>query len=275
MSIVSLSTMKEVSRTPVVDGPVWPFVDTQRGVVYVGGSALGQVGVYNSTTGQQEAIINTGGRPHAFGLHGNILIASNTGDNTETHMSAINANTRQVISTQVSPALPHGIVYDSVKNVFYMVGVKTGAVAIINADTGAIESTFDDLSGTGNSNMLAFSTKDRKLFIADSQISSDITVVNVDTRQKVGTINLSGNGSTVWGMQVDDSTGLLYAAMPDADAIGVADVNNLRALGMIKVDSCPYAVRLDTQLGLGVSTGQVHANLSVFKLADVKKALGR
>jgi hypothetical protein len=276
LSIVDPASKKEIGRARTESAAIWTEIDTQRGVVYVAGSGSGKVAVHKLGSGEQIGTIQVGGRPHAFGLYGSTLIVSNTYDTTQTYMSVINADTRKVIANHKGPELPHGIAYDAKKKVFYMVGVKIGQVAVVDAATGNILSTFDGSKNqNGNSNMVAFSEKYRKLFISDAQQQSSVTVYDVDAGKIVGTIQFTKQSSPAWGMQVDDTNGLLYAALPNADAVGVADSSSLQPLGLVKTGVCPYAVRLDIKRGLGVTTNQVPATASVFKLSDVKTALGR
>ena len=97
-------------------------------------------------------------------------------------------------------------------------------------------------------------------------------MVDADTDVRAGAISF---GSPAWGMQVDEATGLLYAALPDQNAIGVADAVTLEALALVRVDDCPFAVRLDTVRRTGYSTGMNDNRLTMFPLGRVEAALGR
>lgn len=276
LSIIDPLSLKELKRVDTETAVIWTQVDSKRGVVYAAGSGNGKIGIHALGTGVKVGSISVGGKPHAFGLYNDTLITSNTNDDTQTYFTSINAVTKQVIKAQKAPELPHGIAYDSSKNVFYMVGVKTGDVAVIDASTGEVKDTFAGTGGSfGNSNMLAFSNKSRKLFISDTQQTSSVTAVNVDTRKIEGRIRFTQSSAPAWGMQVDDQNGLLYVALPNADAVGIAEVSSLKPVGIVKVDTCPYAVRLDTQRGLAVTANQVNATASVFKLSEVKSQLNQ
>ena len=274
LSIVDPSSGKETVSVPTDSGPIWPLVDNKRNVVYVAGSGNGKVAIHELGTGKKTDSINIGGRPHAFGLsESGVLIVSNTNDSTQTFMSAVNVNTKQVIAHHKAPELPHGIAFDSVKNVFYMVGVKNGTVAIIDAKTGEVKSTFAGTEGFGNSNMLAFSPSTRKLFISDSKTITSITVVDVDSQKMIQSVGFTQTPSPTWGMAVDETNGLLYAALPNSNAVGVMDIKSLKPLALIPVDECPYAVRLDTERGLGFTANQVNATVSVFDLKKVTSSI--
>ena len=276
LSIIDPATGKEIANVATEQAPIWPLVDAERNVVYAAGSGNGKVAIHELGTGKMIESIALGGRPHAFGLSpSGVLIASNTNDSTQTYMSAIDAATRKLISHHKAPEFPHGIVYDAAKDVFYLVGVKQGDIAIVDGKTGEIKSTMTLTEKFNNSNMLAFSSKTRQLFVSDTQQTSAVTVINVDTQKIVGHIGWSRTSWPAWGMEVDDAAGLLYAALPNGNAVGVADVKSLKPLATIPVDECPYAVRLDVGKGKGYTTGQVNATLSIFDLASVKAALGK
>jgi DNA-binding beta-propeller fold protein YncE len=277
LSIVDPAQGKELTRVDTESAVIWPLVDTKRNVVYTAGSGNGRVGVHQRSSGVKVTSINVGGKPHAFGLSPNgTLIVSNTYDTSQTYMTAINADSRKVTANHKGPEFPHGVAYDQSRNVFYMVGVKTGDVAVVDGSTGVIKETLKALEGRfGNSNMLAWSENKRRLFIADTQNTSSVTAYDVDSKKILGSIRFTETSAPAWGMQVDDSSGLLYAALPNADAVGIADTESLKPLGLIKVDTCPYGVRLDTKRGLAVTANQVNATVSTFKLDAVTKALKR
>lgn len=274
MSIVDPSKKEEIVNVETVGGPVWPLVDKLRNVVYSAGSAQGLIAVHDLTTGERVDLLEVGGRPHAFGLTSEgLLIVSNTYKDSQKYMSVIDADTLEVLGHQKVAELPHGIAADQKEKVFYMVGVRTGEVSVISMESGKVIDSFETLNsknGFGNSNMLAWSEKYRLLFISDySENPYSILVYDVDARQTVKKLTFKDAPNAVWGMQVDEDAGLLYAAIPNADSIGVVDIATLTELGSFKVDECPYAVRLDTKRGLGYSTGSVNATLSIFSLEDV------
>jgi hypothetical protein len=103
-----------------------------------------------------------------------------------------------------------------------------------------------------------------------------VSVSNVDAKQVVGAVTLDpGQNVAAWGMQVDEESGLFFAAILSQDKIGIADVNTLMTLGYIPTGKCPYAVRLDTVRKLGIVTNQYDNSVTVFDLAAVRSALGR
>jgi DNA-binding beta-propeller fold protein YncE len=155
-----------------------------------------------------------------------------------------------------------------------MVGVKEGAIARFDMKTGALTGTFRPVEGQA-SNMMAFSAKERRIFISDSQMTSAITAIDPDTEKLIGKVAFSKKSTPAWGMQVDEASNLLFAALPNANAVGILDVKTLEPLGLLPVGTCPYAVRLDTARGKGYTTNQVDGTLSVFDLEKVRKAVGR
>lgn len=276
LSIVDPASGKEVASPETESGAIWTQVDNKNNVVYVAGSGNGKIGIHELATGKKKSAVTVGGKPHAFGYdpETNILITSNTNDTTQTYMSAINTLTSKLIAAHKAPELPHGISVDTAKGLAYMVGVKNGDIAVIDMKTGEVKETKSPLTGQGNgSNMMAFSAKSRLIFVSDTRPQSSVTVVNADTWKEVGKLSFSNTTLPVWGMQVDDATGLLYAAMPQANAVGVADIKTLKPLGLVPVDTCPYAVRLDFDRGLGFTTSMVNNTLSIFDLKKVRSLL--
>ena len=80
-------------------------------------------------------------------------------------------------------------------------------------------------------------------------------------------------------MWVDETNDLLFAALPNANAIGVVDLQSLTHVLNIQVGECPYAVSIDTKRKVGVSTNQgtpsINTSATVFDLCKVYKKLGK
>jgi len=291
MSIVNPSIMKEIARVDTHITPIWPLVDDARGVVYVassGAAAGGYVDVFSLNTGQKVAAISVGGTAHDLGLDSStgILIVSNTYDTSQTYYSVINVNTRTVIAHYQVPSEPHGIVVDAVNHVAYMATVGDGEIAVIDMKTGQLKTTFSTGSKIFRStNLITFSPKERKIFLVDSGVSQATTgqpnqptqppqpgidVFSADNYQLLGKIPME---AIPWGITVDDSTHLIYAALPDDNAVGIANIDTLKTLGYFSTGSgtCPFAVRLDATRNLGFTSNTGNNTLGVFSVAQVDK----
>lgn len=267
---------KELFNVATESAPVWPQVDNGRKVVYVAGSGNGMIGLHNLANGQKISTIDVKGKPQAFGFNAGTLMASNTADSSQTYYSLINPDTRKVVASYKVPEMPHGIAFNAADKVFYMVGSKTGDVAVIDAVNGLVKETLSATGGGGeNSQMVVYSPKLKRLYISDQRADSQVSVYDIATKKVIGKIRFTTKNQPAWGMQLDDERGLLYAALPLSNAIAVADASTLKPLGLIKVDECPFALDLDLQRGLGFSTSQVVSTVSSFKIAEVLKALGR
>jgi DNA-binding beta-propeller fold protein YncE len=274
MSIIDPVAAKEILNVATESSPIWPLIDNVRNVVYVSGSGSGKIALHALGSGVKTSTIEVKGKPHALGLDPNtgLMIVSNTYDMTQTYMSVVDVDTKKVIANHKVSDLPHGVAMDYVTHVAYMVSVKDGGVSKIDLKTGNILETFDGADGSG-SNLIALSTKTKKLFVVETQPTSVINVINTDTKQSIGKIRFADQGSPVWGMDIDEENGLLYAAIPNANAIGILDINTLKPLGLIKVDECPFAIKLDLTRGFGYSTGQVNGTLSMFDLRKVMERI--
>lgn len=272
LSIVDPASGKELANVASEGGAIWTLVDNSRNVVYLAGSGSGKIAVHELGTGVKKSTVTVGGKPHAFGLDTStgVMIVSNTNDSTQTYMSALTSSTMKLLSHHKAPEFPHGISVDQDKDIAYMVGVKTGQIAVVDMKTGAVTSTFE--TSANNSNMMAYSPKLERIFISDTQTGSSITAIDAKTQKVLGKIAFSQKNLPAWGMQVDDTNGLLYAALPNGNAVGVADISSLKPLGLITVDECPYAVKLDLERGMGYTTNQVPHTMSMF---DLKKVLAQ
>lgn len=267
----------ELARLPTGAAPIWPLVDSARGVVRVANSGDGTMTLHTLADGALVGRVDLGGKPHAIGQSpSGILVVSNTNDASQTYYAVVGAQNDTLIAHHEGPELNHGIAWDEREGVFYLVGVKDGTVNVIDGETGETLSSFaGSTDGFGNSNMLAFSAESRRLFVSDTKGTHVVTMVDVDTRERVGTISFGQGAASAWGMQVDDASGLLYVALPNADAIGVADAATGAPLALVPVGECPYAVRLDVARGVGYSTGMVDNDLTVIDLRAVEEAVGR
>lgn len=58
------------------------------------------------------------------------------------------------------------------------------------------------------------------------------------------------------GMSVDEPNRLLFAALPNSKAVGVVDLDTLAHVATIPVGACPYAVAVDPQRRVGVTSNQ-------------------
>jgi DNA-binding beta-propeller fold protein YncE len=272
MSIVDPALRRETVRIDNMGGPVWPLVDVARNVVYSANSGGKSLTVHERGTGRLLSTIPLGGRPHQAGLDpgGSLLVVTNSNDESQTFVAIVDADARAVVRHLPVSPLPHGVSVDADRHRAYVSSVGDGTNTLIDLNDGTVAGMVQQTtSGHPNANMNAFSRTLRRLFISDTP---RITVVDADTGLRVGAISF---GSPAWGMQVDEATGLLYAALPDQNAIGVADAVTLAALALVRVDDCPFAVRLDTVRRTGFSTGMNGNRLTMFPLERVEAALGR
>lgn len=273
MSVVDPVLLRETSRVENIRGAVWPLVDYARNVVYSANSGGKSLTIHARGTGALLATIPLGGRPHQVGLDpaSSLLVVSNTNDDSQTFVALVNADTRTVLfHAPVSP-LPHGVAVDRDLHIAYVSSVSDGANTMIDLATGSVIGTLATTTAANpNSNLNTFSPRLSRLFVANSR--EGVLAFDASTGARLGAFFL---GSPAWGMQVDDATGLFYAALPDLGAVGVADARTLEPLALIPVDACPFAVRLDTVRRLGFSTSMSTSRLSVFDLQRVEQALGR
>lgn len=291
MSIVDPSAAREVAAVPTGQAPIWPTVDPNRRVVYMMGSGgTGTVTVHNASDGRTLRTITVGGRPHMAGLDystglmvvGNTVRSSNV-ITEQNHATVINTATDTITRTfETSPA-PHGMVVDQDRDLMYFPAVGDGAIVVMSAATGQV--LFSGIPKSaygadfGGNNMLARQAATRRLFQVNTQpgqtgilVADEITL----TAEKV--IGLSHSG-VPWGMSVDEPNRLLFAALPNANAIGVVDLDTLTHVANIPVGSCPYAVMVDPQRRIGVTSNQgtptENASASILNLCPVYTAAGR
>jgi hypothetical protein len=291
MSIVDPSAGRELRAVPTGTGPIWPTVDPARRIVYMAGSGSGKVTVHDLTSGDTLSSITVGGLPHAGGLDytTRLMVVGNTvrtGPSVaeQNHASVIDTATGRVVREfETSPA-PHGIVVDQDRHLTYFTAVGDGAIVVVNSATGQVVASGVPKSkyGTadGNNNLLARQAATRRLFQVNAQPgATGILVVDEVTLTAESVIAFGTTRYIPWGMWVDEPNRLLFAALPNAHAIGIVDLDSLAHVGMIPVGSCPYAVVVDPERRIGLTSNQgtpsENTSASIFDLCPVYAASGR
>ena len=155
--------------------------------------------------------------------------------------------------------------------------------AVVDVNTNEIVNTGSpkDKYGSdfGGNNMLTRQDKTGRLFQANTQSSATgLIVINEKDLTAIDVIRFA-NSKIPWGMWVDEANELLFAALPNANSVGVVDLKSLEHVLNIQVGECPYAVSLDIERKIGVSTNQgtpsINTSATVFDLCKVYEKLGR
>ena len=290
LSIINPSLGKELYSVATGGAPIWPTVDSDRGYVYVMGSGDGTVNIHNLSDGAKVSVIYVGGKPHQGGLHlssGKLVIGntfqSSDDINQQKYSSIVNIESLKVEKDFESSPGAHGMAVDQENNLVYFSSVGDGAVTVINILTNEIinkvipKSKYGDAFG-GN-NMLTRQNKTGRLFQVNTQPSATgLLVIDEKSLSLIDVIRFANN-KIPWGLWVDEEQELLFAALPNADSIGVVDLKILKHVLNIKVGECPYAVSVDTQRNVGVSSNQgtpkINASATVFDLCKVYEKVGR
>lgn len=292
MSIVDPSQAREIAAVPTGAAPIWPTVDPNRRVVYMMGSGgAGTVTVHNLLTGATIKTIVVGGKPHMGGLDystglmvvGNTVRASNLVEE-QNHATVLNMATDAISREFITAPAPHGVVVDQERDLIYFSAVGDGAIVVVNAATG--QDLFSGIPksayGTafGGNNMLARQAATRRLFQVNTQPgATGVLVVDEITLAAEKVVAFGASNAIPWGMSVDEPNRLLFAALPNANVIGVVDLDTLTHVANIPVGACPYAVAVDPERRRGVTTNQgtptVNATASILNLCPVYHATGR
>lgn len=292
MSIVNPATAREVAAVPTGMSPIWPTVDRRRGVVYMMGSGgAGTVTVHNASDGRTIKTITVGGRPHQGGLDqtSGLMIVGNTVRSSnvvaeQNHATVVNTNTDTVSREfETSPA-PHGIAVDQERHLAYVSAVGDGAIVAINSENGQV--LFSSVpknaygSAFGGNNMLTRQAATRRLFQVNTQPgATGLIVVDEVTLAAERVIAFEATGPIPWGMWVDEPNRLLFAALPNSNTVGVVDLDTLTHVVSVPVGACPYAVTVDPERRIGVTSNQgtptQSSTASIFDLCPVYLATGR
>lgn len=289
MSIIDPTTTREVALVPTGGAPVWPTVDPIRRVVFVGNSGSGTMTIHNATTGAAAGSVEVGGMPHMGGLDyttrlmvvGNTVRRGNTAAE-QNHASIVDTASNRVVREFESGPAPHGVAVDQERHLAYFTSVGDGSITVVNMVTGQdlFSAVPKSVYGTaqGNNNMIARQAATRRLFQANSQTGySGALVVDEVTLKAEGLIRFGTFNP--WGLWVDEPNRLLFAALPNANAIGVADLDTLTHVATIPVGACPYSVAVDPDRRVGATSNQgsptVGASSSIFDACPVYKAAGR
>lgn len=269
LNIVDPARSKEIVAVPTDRAPIWPTVDARRDVVYVAASS-GSVAIHNRGTGEKTGSINVGGLPHQSAFLGNVMVVSNTYDQSQTYYSVINLDSRTVTANPKGPRLPHPIAIDEEAKLAYMMGVEAAEVTTIDMDTGQPKETFKLEGGGGQ---MTFSKKLQKFVTDSSEPGTSAAVFDFVTRKPLGTLGFQGANSPGSGLAIDDESGLLFVVISDLNAVGVASLKTLKPLGFFKVGGCPYGVRIDGQRKKGYVTNSGDRMLTVFNLKELSSVV--
>lgn len=292
MSIVDPAASREVAAVPTGMSPIWPTVDRKRGVVYMMGSGgAGTVTVHNVSNGSTIKTITVGGRPHQGGLDNTsgLMIVGNTVRSSnaiaeQNHATVVNTNTDTISREfETSPA-PHGVAVDQERHLAYFSAVGDGAIVALNSENGQV--LLSDVPkkayGTafGANNMLTRQAATRRLFQVNTQPgATGLIVVDEVTLAAEKVISFGATSPIPWGMWVDEPNRLLFAALPNSNTVGVVDLDTLTHVVNVPVGACPYAVTVDPERRIGVTSNQgtpaQNATASIFDLCPVYRATGR
>ena len=289
MSIVNPSLALEVAAVAAGQAPIWPTVDAERQLVYMANSGgAGTISVHNAADGTKLRTITVGGKPHMGGLDfstglmvvGNTVRASNV-IAEQNYASVVDTRTNTVTREFATSPAPHGMVVDQERDVVYFSAVGDGAIVAVAADTGqplysSVPSTRYG-AASGNSNMLSRQSSTRRLFQVSGQPTArGIIVVDEVTLEAESIVRLN---AVPWGMWVDESQRLLFAAQPNTNNVAVIDLDTLTHVVDVPVGTCPYAVVVDPDRRLGLTSNQgsptENASASIFDLCPVYAAAGR
>jgi YVTN family beta-propeller protein len=288
MSILNPMEAREVIAVRTGQAPIWPTLDSARRLVYMMGSGgTGTVNVHNADTGALIRTIVVGGKPHMGGLDfstglmvvGNTVRASDA-IAEQNHASVVDTNTNAIVREfETSPA-PHGVVVDQEGDRIYYSAVGDGAIVAVSAVSGEVLYTGVPnriYEGFGANNMLARQAATRRLFQVNAQMAArGILVVDEVTLNAEGLIRFN---AVPWGMWVDEPNRLLFAALPNANTVGVVDLDTLTHVANVPVGTCPYAVVVDPERRIGVSSNQgsptENATASIFDLCPVYAVTNR
>jgi hypothetical protein len=289
MSIVNPMLAIEVASVAAGQAPIWPTVDAERGLVYMANSGgSGTISVHNAADGTKLRTITVGGKPHMGGLDfstglmvvGNTVRASNV-IAEQNYASVVDMRTNTVVREFATSPAAHGMAVDQERDVVYFSAVGDGAIVAVSASTGmelyagAPSSKYG--AEFGNNNMLTRQASTRRLFQVNAQPSArGIIVVDEVTLTADGLVRLN---AIPWGMWVDESQRLLFAAQPNANNVAVIDLDTLTHVVDVPVGTCPYAVVVDPDRRVGLTSNQgsptENATASVFDLCPVYAAAGR
>jgi YVTN family beta-propeller protein len=165
----------------------------------------------------------------------------------------------------------------------YFSAVGDGAIVAVSAGNGQVlySGVPKAAYGTdfGGNNMLTRQAATRRLFQVNTQPgNTGILVADEITLTAERVIRLTHN-AIPWGMAVDEGNRLLFAALPNSNSVGVVDLDTLTQAATIPVGSCPYAVAVDPERRIGVSTNRgtpsENATASIFDLCPVYTAARR
>lgn len=270
LSVVDPAQKKEIASVTTDGAPIWPAVGASRNKVYVAAST-GSVAVHELGTGKKLSSINLGGLPHMPAILGNIMVVSNTYNQSQTYYSAINLDTEKELGHYTGPKLPHPIVIDEKLKRAYMMGVEDAGIVAIDMTTGQPIETFKLEGGRGQ---LAL-WEEQNLAVTDaSSGGASLSLFDWNARRLSQSIGFEGANSPGTVLAIDQTSGLLFVIVSDNNAVGVVSLKDRKPIGYFKVGACPYAVRLDETRGKGYVTNTGDKTITMFDLAALRAKLG-
>ncbi len=289
LSIIDPAAARETAFVATGGGPVWPTVDPSRRVVFVANSGSGTVTIHDAATGAPAGTITVGGKPHMGGLDldTRLMVVGNTVRSAEAvadqiYTSVVNTADSRIALEFTAGQAPHGVVVDQTRHIAYTSSVGDGMITAVNTESGQplFSAVPKQAFGTafGNNNMITRQAATRRLFQVNSQTgAAGVIVVDEVTLAAEGLIRF-GNYNP-WGVWVDEPNRLLFAALPQVNAIGVADLDTLAHVATVPVGTCPYSVAVDPDRRVGVTSNQgsptITATASILDMCPIYAAAGR
>jgi DNA-binding beta-propeller fold protein YncE len=151
-------------------------------------------------------------------------------------------------------------------------GVEGGSVVVIDMTTGEPKKMFQFIGGGGQ---MVMSKKYGKVFTDSSQPGTSVAAFDLATHELLKRIGFQGANAPGSGLAIDEEAGLLFVAIQDHNAVGVASIETLEPLAFFKVGGCPYGVELDVTRGRGFVTNTGDGSVSMFDLEKVRETLSK
>ncbi|MHB8470093.1 MAG: YncE family protein [Gaiellaceae bacterium] len=273
VSIVDTQSRTELAAPHTASGhPVYTAVDP-GGLAYSSDSGGSTVSIFSGAQLAGSIDVSAGiSSPHQLAIDptNDHMVVANTYDTSGNFLSVIDLGTRQVIAVDEFDGMPHGVSIDSATHRAYVSSVMSGDVAVVDTASGKLLHTF---SSTGKlTNINAVDSSRNRLYVSSTGTGSVIGI-DLTTEKPVGSVSFGL--SPAWGLAVEPWSGLVWAVLPNLDAVSVLDPATWREVARVPLapHSCPFQVVIDAQRKLAYVTEQSSNSVAVIDVAKVDAAI--
>jgi len=193
-----------------ISSPVGIAVDPAASRAYTANNNGGTVSVIDTTTNTVLTTITVGSGPKTVKLNTATHRAYVTNSNTNT-VSVIDTTTETVVDTITVGSEPTGLEVNPQTNRVYVSNRNDRTLSVIDT-TGDVNSIVTTISGIGDETAdIAINLQFNRIYAVNAG-NGDISIIDGATNTIIGSVFITSNTNSPFGIAIDQATGLLYVA---------------------------------------------------------------